>query len=162
MVVLPAVQFVRAGETPPGQILFTDFSSDVEIYTPTTFSWDESWAPNITSCSLVCTIHNSQTNTFSGTGFNGMSQGAAYGDDYQSATNYPLVYVEEDPIFVNTPRAKIYYCRTHNHSSMGVATGSLPVSTEFDCPNVPTGFTGSLYVIANGIPSPVRLVTVVP
>jgi len=148
-------------ELPTGQILLADYSTAVEIYTPTNRTWDESWAPNVTSCGIVCTIHNSVTNTISGTGFNGMSQGAAYGDDYQSATNYPLVRLRDGASIVGL-KDTVYYCRTHDHSTMGVATGDLPVSTSFDCPNVPTGFTGILEVVANGIPSPVKLVSVVP
>ena len=52
------------------------------------------------------------------------------------------------------------YGRTHNHSTMGVATGSMLVWTYFD---VPTGIeTGPsmLQVVANGIPSAPSSVTV--
>ena len=68
------------------------------------------------------------TYTISGTQFNGLTQGAAYGDDWQSATNYPLVRI------TNTATGHVFYARTHDHSSMGVATGSTPVHTHFDVP----------------------------
>jgi hypothetical protein len=150
-------------ELPTGQILFTDFSNDVEIYTPTDQVFDFSWRPTVSSvngqiCSpkkLSCfyTVHNATTNTMDGFGFNGVSQGAAYGDDYQSATNYPLVrlsQVQVCPPTGCTPPLQLYYCRTHDISWMGVATGSLPVSTSFDCPGVPPG-QYYMQVAANGI-----------
>ena len=50
------------------------------------------------------------------------------------------------------------YCRTHDHSSMGVATGSKRVSTQFDVPAEAETGASDLVVVANGIPSaPVRV-----
>src|SRR5262249_24322655 len=47
----------------------------------------------------------------------------------------------------------VYYARTSNWSSTGIATGSTPVSTQFVLPSgLPAG-TFSLSVIANGIAS---------
>jgi hypothetical protein len=140
---------------PTGQVMYTDQSQDVEIYTPANQTYAPSWAPQIPNCGSICfvTIHTSQTNFISGTGFNGMSQGAMFGDNAQMATNYPLVRIT---VFVPCPKvcpSLVYYCRTHDHSSMGVATGNLPVSTSFDCPNVPIDTSGLLQIVANGIPS---------
>ena len=92
--------------------------------------------------------------SISGTQFNGLTQATAYGDDLQNATNYPLVRI------VNTNRGHVFYCKMHNPSSMGVATGSAPVSTKFD---VPAGIElgpSKLYVVANGIPSAPQRVSV--
>jgi hypothetical protein len=86
--------------------------------------------------------------------FNGLTQGAAYGDDFQDATNYPLVRI------VNNATAHVFYCRTHNHSTMGVATGSTHVSTWFDVPADIEPGVSQLYVVANGIPSAPVTVTV--
>ena len=73
--------------------------------------------------------------------------GASYGDDAQSATNYPLVRI------TNNATGDLAYARTHNHSTMAVATGSALVSTLFDVPtNIETG-PSTLQVVANGIPS---------
>ena len=80
-----------------------------------------------------------------GTQLNGISQGAAYGDDWQMATNYPIVRL--------TSGSTVYYARTFNWSSTGVMTGNAPVTTEF---TLPAGFSEgpySLTVIANGISS---------
>ena len=53
----------------------------------------------------------------------------------------------------NTAAGHVFYCRTHNHSTMAVATGSAPVSTQFDVPSsIETG-ASTLVVVANGIPS---------
>ncbi len=86
---------------PSGQILFTDYSRDVEIYTPTDGSYDPSWAPQIANASCCFfRLYTTHTNKWSGIRFNGMSQGAAYGDDYQSATNYPLVRLIRATIYL--------------------------------------------------------------
>jgi hypothetical protein len=85
--------------------------------------------------------------------FNGMSQGAAYGDDQQSATNYPLVRI------TNNATGHVFYSRTHDHSSMGVAFNGI-VSTHFDVPANQELGPSQLVVVANGIPSTPVSVTV--
>jgi hypothetical protein len=82
-----------------------------------------------------------------GLGLNGISEGAAYGDDEQMATAYPLVRM------TNTVSGNVYYARTRNWSSTSVQTGSRVITTEFNLPqSLPTG-TYSLVVAANGNPS---------
>ena len=149
---------------PTGEVLLIPHfgvSSYLEIYTPTNPNYDPSWAPVICggSCSYnqPVVIYNNYRNQISGLRFNGMSQGAAFGDEYQSATNYPLIRITDYSGF----QPMVYYCRTHDHTSMGVQTGNLKVSTFFDCPDVPTGTVGDLEVVANGIPSNPMLVVVV-
>jgi hypothetical protein len=94
------------------------------------------------------------TYTIAGTQFNGLSQAAAVGDEFNAATNYPLVRI------TNTASGHVFYARTHEHSSMGVATGSAIVSTRFDvAADTETG-ASSLLVVANGIPSVPVSVTV--
>ena len=76
------------------------------------------------------------------------------GDEYQSSSNYPLVQI------TNNSTKHVFYARTHDHSTMGVATGSQSVSTNFDVPSgIETG-ASSLVVIANGIPSSSVSITV--
>jgi hypothetical protein len=61
--------------------------------------------------------------------------------------NYPLVRI------TLTASGNVFYARTHNHSTMSVATGSKPVWTYFDVPKgLPSG-SGTLEVVANGIAS---------
>src|SRR5208282_1093047 len=104
---------------PTGQILLTDFSSDIELYN-STGSPEPSWAPAVTSVPTL--LRPGKTYTVQGTQLNGLSQGAAYGDDVQAATNYPLVRI------TNAATGHVFNCLTDNPSSMGVATGSLLVS----------------------------------
>jgi hypothetical protein len=136
---------------PTGQILFTDFSSNVAIYTPSG-TYQATWRPKITTVGATLT-HATKDNVIRGTQFNGLSQGAAYGDDNQSATNFPLVRITDST-------GKVVYCKTHTFSTMGVATGTKIVSAQFDIPTgIATG-TAKLVVVANGIPSLARTVTI--
>jgi hypothetical protein len=74
------------------------------------------------------------TDTISGTQFNGLSQSAAVGDELNAATSYPLVRI------TTAASGHVFYARTHDHSNMGVATGSTVISTLFDVPaNAETG-----------------------
>lgn len=137
---------------PTGQIMFTDFTTDVEILT-TAGTYRSAWQPTIGSAPRSVT-RGATNYLISGTQFNGLTQAAAYGDDVQDATNYPLVRI------VNNGTGHVFYCKTHNHSSMGVATGSTRVSTMFDVPaNVEPG-ASKLYVVANGILSAPKSITV--
>jgi len=75
-----------------------------------------------------------------------MSQGSAYGDEVQDATNYPLVRL------INLATKHVFYSRTHDHSSMAVASDKVS-STHFDVPvNLERGLS-RLEVVANGIAS---------
>ncbi|WP_266172154.1 choice-of-anchor D domain-containing protein [Dyella subtropica] len=138
-------------ELPNGQILFSDLSQNLQVWTPSG-TYQAAWQPTVSSVST--TLTPGSTYPISGTQFNGVSQGAAYGDDQQMATNYPLVRI------VNSATGHVFYCRTHDHSSMGVATGSSPVSTNFDVPSTIETGASELYVVANGIPSAPVSVTV--
>ena len=127
---------------PTGQILLTDFFS-VSVYNPTG-TYKPAWQPVIQKAPT--TVSPGGTYGISGHLFNGVSQGAAYGDDSQSATNYPIIRI------TNNATGHVFYSRTHDHSSMAVAFNGL-VSTQFDVPaNQETG-PSKLEVVANGIPS---------
>jgi hypothetical protein len=129
---------------PTGQILFTDGTSDVEIYA-SAGSADTAWAPTITR--VAKTLTHGLSYVLKGTQLNGLSEATMYGDDAQAATNYPLVRI------TNNATGHVFYARTKNHSSMGVATGNAIVSTHF---KVPVGIelgASQLQVVANGIAS---------
>jgi uncharacterized protein (TIGR03437 family) len=128
---------------PSGQIMFTDFSNDVELYTPSGANYT-GWQPTIVLNSAV--LNRGQTIVLFGSKFNGVSQNNAYGDDYQDATNYPLVR------FTNVASGHVVYGRTHDHSTMAVGyTG--PTYTHLDIPaNLETGAT-HVQVVVNGIAS---------
>jgi hypothetical protein len=125
---------------PNGQILI----GGSEVYT-STGKYKTAWQPTISS--YPSTVTRGNTYKISGTQFNGLSQaGGGMGDEYQSSTNYPLVQI------TNNSTNDVFYARTHDHSTMGVATGSAPVSTKFDVPSGMETGASSLVVIANGIP----------
>jgi len=92
----------------------------------------------------------------SGRQLNGLSQAVSYGDDAQMAANYPLVRI------VNSATNDVFYCRTHDHSTMGVNTGTVVHSTQFDVPaGIETG-NALVQIVANGISSDSLSVTVLP
>jgi hypothetical protein len=134
---------------PTGQILFTDdISTDIELYTPTITKEDRQFqrkiAPEIVFAPPVVTRGGSYQ--IYGFLFNGVTQGAAYGDDVQASTNFPLVRI------TNLSTSHVFYSRTHDHSSMAVASRAL-VSTHFDVPSDQERGPGLLQVVANGIAS---------
>lgn len=127
---------------PSGQILFTDFFY-VWVYNPAG-SYNPAWAPTISSAPSGVSAGGSYV--ISGRRFNGISQAAAYGDDDQSATNFPLVRI------TNRASGHVFYCRTHDPSSMAVGSDAQ-VSVYFDVPSKPEHGPSELVVVANGIPS---------
>jgi len=115
-------------------------------------TYDPSWAPTITSA--PGTVTRGQTFQIFGTQFNGLSQANSFGDELQTFTNYPLVRI------TNNATGHVFYAKTHDHSTMGVATGNTTVSTNVDVPaGMETG-ASSMVVVANGIPSTPVSVTV--
>lgn len=134
---------------PTGQIMFTDFSGTVEIYTPAAGNIAGT-APVITSSPATVT-HGVKNYLLSGKQLNGLTQNNAYGDDYQGDTDYPLVYV--------TNGNHVYWFFTHNDSTHSIHK-NVAMSTHFDVPStVPPG-SYTLYVVANGVKSAGAAVTV--
>jgi hypothetical protein len=132
---------------PTGEVLVAGDAA----YT-STGKYKSSWAPKITA--FPATVSRGSTYKISGKQFNGLSQALAFGDEFESSTNYPLVRI------TNQTTGHVFYVKTHDHSSMGVATGNAKVSTNFDVPaGMETG-ASSLVVVANGIPSNAVSITV--
>jgi hypothetical protein len=124
---------------------------DAELFT-SAGAPDPAWRPAITSA--PATLTRGTTVQISGTQFNGLSVGSDYGDDCTNATNYPIVR------FTNNATRHVFYARTHDHSTMAIATGSKVVSTMVDTPaNMETG-PSKIEVVANGIASRPRPVTI--
>ena len=122
-----ATYFTQLLVLPTGQVLFVDSSRSVQLYTPAASpSYNPAWAPTITSVSS--TLINGETYQVSGTQFNGLSAGTAFGDESENATSYPLVRI------TNNATGHVFYAKTHGHSTMAIATGSALVSTNFDVP----------------------------
>jgi hypothetical protein len=142
---------------PNGQVMATDGSTDVEFYTPNPGVVATAVPHNITS---PVSLKRGNSYQLFGTQLNGLSQGNAYGDNVQNATNYPLVRFTKQ-VFGTTLPTIVTYGRTHNHSTMTVAPDAEG-STIFD---VPTSLVPDIYclqVVANGIPSACVEVLVMP
>lgn len=121
---------------PTGQALVEGFNLAVYNATGTV---QAGWKPVIKTAPSVVT--HGMTYTISGTQLNGLSQAAAFGDEFETSTNYPLVRI------TNNSSKHVFYARTHDHTSMGVATGNLIVTSNFD---VPTGIETGLYAGGGG------------
>ncbi len=135
---------------PTGQVLYTDGSPDVEIYTSPGQPYH-----GIAPSAIVTTAVLSRGTTIRlvGNKFNGATQANYYGDDAQAATNYPIVRI------TNSTTGHVFYCRTHDHSTMAVGYNG-PAYTSVDIPaNMETG-QSYVEVVANGIASPHYMVGV--
>jgi hypothetical protein len=127
---------------PSGQVLLSnDQTNQLDLFSPNEAP-NDAWRPTISS------IHRGGgvAVTLTGTQINGISEGAAYGDDAEMSSNYPIV----QQILPNESD----YLRTSNWSSTGVAEGSTPESVQFVLGD---GSDRLLRVIANGIASPTAL-----
>jgi hypothetical protein len=128
---------------PSGQIMYTDYTHDVEVFTPTGTSYT-GW--NATAILPRTTYSRGESFVLFGTNFNGVSQNNMYGDDYQAATNYPIVR------FVNIASGHVFYARTHDHSGMAVGSHA-PTYTHLSIPaGMETGFA-NMQIVVNGIVS---------
>ncbi len=104
---------------PTGQVLFSDATRQVYIYTP-----DGAAAPQYRPV-INSIVYNGGGNfTLTGKQLNGQSAGAAYGDDDQMDTNYPIVR------FTATDGSgSVYYGKTTNWSSLAVGGGLTATQT---------------------------------
>jgi hypothetical protein len=135
---------------PTGQILLTDFSNDIEIYTPRGAP-NPAWRPVVVFTSPIVAAGHSYS--LAGIRLSGMSGGAAYGDDAQAATNFPVVRI------TNLRTGHVSYSRTHDFSSVAVASDDISW-TKFDVPAGQEPGLSKLQVVASGIASDPVLVWV--
>jgi hypothetical protein len=134
-------------DLPDGTVLYSRFSTTLRVYQPDA-------TPLSAGKPVIRTITESNDGSYllTGTLLNGISEGAAYGDDAQMNSDYPLIRLTNSA-------GNVYYARTYNWSSTGVMTGTNLVTTQFTLPAaLPAAGTYSLIVVANGISSdPVSL-----
>jgi len=140
--------FTMMLDLPDGTVLYALADSNrFYVYTPGSPAIPEG-KPTIDN------IDNSNCPTYkiTGKGFNGICEGAAFGDDWQMATNYPIIRM--------TNGTDVYYARTTHWNRLGaVMTDSLEDTAYFTLPaTMPLG-TYSLVVTANGNPSNSTLFT---
>ncbi len=127
---------------PDGNVLLSDTTDQLYVYTPNPTSPVAAGKPSILSVGA----NGDGSFALTGTGLNGISAGAAFGDDAQMNSDYPLVRLTDTG-------GDVFYGRTSNWSSTGVRTGSKVVSTQFTVPNTVGPGNYSLVVVANGISS---------
>ncbi len=127
---------------PNGQVMYCRNGSTVYyVYTPV-------GSQLAVGVPTINTITQVSCKTYSATGllFNGISEGAIYGDDWQMNTNFP--------VFRLWNGSNVYYARSYNWNRTDIQTGSLVDSVYFDLPaNLPGGMTYSIVVTANGYAS---------
>jgi len=139
-----APYYTRFLALPNGQVLFDDGSNQMEVYTAGGTP-NPAWAPSISYLSSS-TLAPGASYFLSGRQLAGLDQGAAYGDDVQDNTNFPLVRI------TNSATGVVTYARTVDWTSVSVAPGT-PSSTKFILPHgIPQG-QSTLVVVANGIAS---------
>lgn len=130
---------------PTGQVLF-DYRggpSSLELYTDGGAP-NSAWAPRVTS--VPSRLVAGKAYTISGSQLNGLSEGAAFGDDYQESTNYPLVRITDDAT------GRVTYARSSGMTNRSIAPAATS-SASFVLPaGIPAG-ASKLRVIANGIAS---------
>jgi hypothetical protein len=128
-----------------GNAFYSGFGSQLYIYAPDGSPPVASGKPTISS------VTRNADGSFHliGTGLNGISEGAAFGDENQMGSNYPLVKFTN----LSDGTGNADYGRTYNWSSTGVMTGNTPVTTEFTTSPGLIPDTYALTVIANAISS---------
>jgi hypothetical protein len=142
--------FTRMLVLPTGQVLFNDGSHQMEIYTAGGTA-PAAWQPVIAQS--PSSVARGGTYNLTGQQLAGLSQGAAYGDDVQDNTNFPLVRI------TNNATGGVTYARTSNWSSVSINPGTWG-STKFTVPTNAGLGPSTLAVVANGIASTPREVTV--
>ena len=128
-------------DLPDGTVLFSYVNSQLYDYQP-------GGNPVTSGVPTISSVSTNLDGSFHLTGMrlNGISEGAAYGDDNQMASDYPIVHITD-------LAGNIRYCRTYNWSGYSVMTGTNILSTEVMLPaGLPAG-TYPLIVTANGISS---------
>jgi hypothetical protein len=138
---------------PTGQVLATDYTNDIEIYTPANTNHSAEWKPVILDAPSC--VRPGQSYKLGGIRLNGMSQASMFGDEGQNATNYPLVRI------TNLKTKHVFYSRTHDHSTMAVASNDF-ATTSFDVPPTQELGRSKLQIVANGIASTAVIVDVEP
>ncbi|HUJ59675.1 MAG TPA: hypothetical protein VLX92_14320 [Kofleriaceae bacterium] len=158
---------------PSGEVMETDFSTDVELYTPGTGP-DMTYAPDIISIPemvsstggtagtkyprtplpttptqgvSLTTLYAGQTYSVWANRINGVTEGAYYGDDEQPSTGFAIVRL------TNMASGHVAFARTHHESTYAIGADVVG-ATLFDVPATAESGTTQMSIVTNGIPSP--------
>jgi len=135
---------------PTGQIASVSFGSTVYLYNPA--GNPASNAVPLLIAKSTYLLGGSKNNILYGKQLNGLSENNAYGDDYQAATNYPLIRFTDS-------NNNVWYGFTHDDSTHSIAPGTISY-TMFDLnPAMPPG-RYSMQIVTNGIGSNIMQVNV--
>ena len=144
----PATDGLTMLALPDGTVLLSNGSSQLYAYRP-------GGAPLASGRPVISSVATNADGSLHLTGllFNGISEGAAYGDDAQMATDYPIAWITNSA-------GQTRFCRTFNWSGTAPMTGTNVVTTELTLPPGLLAGTYPLVVAANGNPSaPVWITT---
>ena len=128
-------------DLPDGTVLLSGFGGQLYDYQP-------GGTPVTNGIPAIQSITTNLDGSFhvTGTLLNGISEGAAYGDDSQMVSAYPIARITNSA-------GNMLYCRTYNWSTCSVMTGTNVVSTEMTLPAGLLAGTYPLFITANGISS---------
>jgi hypothetical protein len=138
---------------PTGQVFWVNSQvtpNEVALYTPAGKA-KAKWLPVVSNVSSTLTV-GSTANAISGKNFNGFDLGGVYGDDAQSATNFPVVRI------TNNSTGDVCFGRSYSFSTMGVWTSGTTTAS-FDLPSSCETGASTLQVVVNGIASAAVSVT---
>jgi hypothetical protein len=133
---------------PTGQLLLSDSSNQLYVYTPDG-SPPESLRPEISGVKY----NGKGVFALTGVRLNGQSAGAAYGDDDQMDEDYPIVRLH------SPATGNVYYCRTTNWDSVSVDSQKTE-KVDFTLNSAVTPGSYELTVVGAGIasrPVPIRI-----
>ena len=128
-------------DLPDGTVLVSGASSGLYVYQP-------GGSPLTNGMPTVLSATTNLDGSFhlTGTLFNGISEGAGYGDDWQMSSDYPIVRMTNSA-------GNTLYARTYNWSTCNLMTGTNLVTAEMTLPPGMLAGTYPLVVSANGISS---------
>ncbi len=143
-----ASYYMKLLDLPDGTVLWSRGAQEMYDYKP-------DGVPLASGKPVISSIQGNADGSYhlTGTGLNGISEGTAYGDDAQMASNFPLVRMTNSA-------GHVFYARTFDWSSTGVMTSNKVVTTEFALPAGLAAGTYSLVAVANGIASDPVLFTI--
>lgn len=135
-------------DLPDGTVLLSSGSSQVYSYQPDS-------APLAGAAPAILSVTTNLDGSFhvTGTQFNGISEGAHYGDDSQMNSDYPVARITNGV-------GNVLYCRTYNWSTCNLMTGTNVVTTEMTLPAGLLAGTYPLVMTANGIASAPYLLSI--
>jgi hypothetical protein len=137
-------------DLPNGQVLVTDFSNQMEVYTPAGQPI-AAYAPIVYAAPDK--VKAGGTYKLVGAQLGGRTAGAYYGDDAQMETNYPIVR------FTNVATGDVVYARTTDLSNYSVAPKALG-EAKFTVPSTIETGSSLMEIVANGAASKPSIVTV--